>query len=46
MDQMPLPFVLEDRKTYDKKSVIEVGAQSGQSEPRQETSNCPIDSIC
>ena len=46
MDQMPLPFVLEDRKTYDKKSVIEVWAQSGQCEPRQETSNCPIDSIC
>ena len=31
MDQTPLPFVLDDGKTYDKKVVKEVWAQSGQS---------------
>ena len=31
IDQTPLPFVLDDEKTYDKKSVKEVWAQSGQS---------------
>ena len=31
MDRAPLPFVLDDRKTYDKKGVKEVWAQSGQS---------------
>ena len=31
MDQTPLPFVLNDEKTYDKKGVKEVWAQSGQS---------------
>ena len=31
MDQAPLPFVLDDGKTYDKKGVKKVWAQSGQS---------------
>ena len=31
MDQTPLPFVLEDGKTYDKEGVKEVWTQSGQS---------------
>ena len=31
MDQPPLPFVLDDAKTYDKKGVKELWAQSGQS---------------
>ena len=31
MDQTPLPFVLDDGKTYDKKGVKEVWVQSGQS---------------
>ena len=31
MDQTSLPFVLDDGKTYDKKGVKEVWAQSGQS---------------
>ena len=31
MDQAPLPFVLDDRKTYDKKRVKEAWTQSGQS---------------
>ena len=31
MDKTPLPFVLDDGKTYDKKGVKEVWAQSGQS---------------
>ena len=31
MDQAPLPFVLDDRKTYDKKGVKEAWTQSGQS---------------
>ena len=31
MDQTPLPFVLDDEKTSDKKGVKEVWAQSGQS---------------
>ena len=31
MDQTPLPFVLEDGKTYDKVGVKEVWTQSGQS---------------
>ena len=30
MDQTPLPFVLDDGKTYDKKGVKEVWVQSGQ----------------
>ena len=29
MDQAPLPFVLDDGKTYDKKGVKKVWAQSG-----------------
>ena len=31
MDETPLPFVLDDGKTYDKKGVKEVWVQSGQS---------------
>ena len=31
MDETPVPFVLNDGKTYDKKGVKEVLAQSGQS---------------
>ena len=31
MDQTPLPFVLDNRKTYDKKGLKEIWAQSGQS---------------
>ena len=31
MDQTPLPFVLDDGKTYEKKGLKEVWAQSGQS---------------
>ena len=30
MDQTPLPFVLDNGKTYDKKGVKEIWAQSGQ----------------
>ena len=39
MDQTALSFVLDDGKTYDKKSMKEVRAQSGQSglEKRQAT---------
>ena len=29
MDQIPLPFVLDDKKTYDKKGVEEVWIASG-----------------
>ena len=32
MDQTPLPLVLDDGKTFDKKVVKEVWAQSGQSD--------------
>ena len=32
MDQTPLPFVLDDGKTFDKKVVEEVWAQCGQSD--------------
>ena len=46
MDQTPLPFVLDDGKTYYKKGVKDVWAQKWTVRPRKETSDCPIDSIC
>ena len=42
MDQTPLPFVLDDGITYDKKVVKEVWKAVWS---RQETSDCPTDSI-
>ena len=42
MDQTPLPFVLDDGITYDKKVVKEVWKAV---RSRQETSDCPTDSI-
>ena len=47
MDQTPLPFVLDGGKSYDKKDMKEAWTQNGWTvRLRQETSDCPIDSIC